>query len=57
MQQLTTALRLQPDLAKVHLTYAYHLYFGYEDYERVGAQLAIARRGLPNNYESIALQA
>jgi serine/threonine protein kinase/tetratricopeptide (TPR) repeat protein len=51
------AMRLQPDLPKVHLTYAYHLYFGYQDYERVGLQLAIARRGLPNNYEAIALQA
>jgi tetratricopeptide (TPR) repeat protein len=38
-------------------TYAYHLYFGYQDYERVGVQLAIARGGLPNNYEAIALQA
>jgi serine/threonine protein kinase/tetratricopeptide (TPR) repeat protein len=54
---VNSALRLQPDLPKVHLTYAYHLYFGYQDYERVRVQLAIARRGLPNNYEAIALQA
>jgi serine/threonine protein kinase/tetratricopeptide (TPR) repeat protein len=54
---VNSAMRLQPDLPKVHLTYAYHLYFGYQDYERVRLQLAIARRGLPNNYEAIALQA
>ena len=53
---INNALRLRPDLPKVHLAYAYHLYFGYQDYERVRVQLDIARGGLPNNYEAIALQ-
>jgi serine/threonine protein kinase/Tfp pilus assembly protein PilF len=54
---VNSALRLQPDLPEVHLAYAYHLYYGYQDYEQARAQLAIAKRGLPNNVEAIALQA
>jgi tetratricopeptide (TPR) repeat protein len=54
---VNNALRLQPDLPKVHLAYAYHLYYGYWDYEQARAQLAIAKRGLPNDVEVIALQA
>jgi TolB-like protein len=52
-----SALRLQPDLPEVHLAYAYHLYRVYRDYERARVQLAIARRGLPNDAEAIALEA
>jgi TolB-like protein/Flp pilus assembly protein TadD len=54
---IENALRLQPDLPEVRLTYAYHLYDAYRDYERARIQLAIARRGLPNNSEAMALQA
>jgi TolB-like protein/Flp pilus assembly protein TadD len=54
---IENALRLQPDLPEVHLTYAYHLYDGYRDYERARIQLAIARRGLPNNSKELALEA
>jgi tetratricopeptide (TPR) repeat protein len=54
---IENALRLQPDLPEVHLTYAYHLYDAYRDYERAEVQLAIARRGLPNNSEAMALEA
>ena len=54
---IENALRLQPDLPEVHLTYAYHLYDAHRDYERARAQLAIARRGLPNNAEAITLEA
>jgi tetratricopeptide (TPR) repeat protein len=50
-------LGLQPDLPEVHRTYAYHLYRGYHDYERARVQLAIARHGLPNDAETIALEA
>src|SRR6266446_2413678 len=53
---INSALRLQPDLPEVHLAYAYHLYYGYHDYEQARAQLAIAKRGLPNDVEAIALQ-
>ena len=52
---LNSGLSLQPDLPEVHLTYAQHLYLVYGDYERARVQLAIARRGLPNDAEAIAL--
>jgi len=51
------ALALQPDLAEVHLAYGRHLYFGYRDYDRARIQLAIAKRGLPNNVEARQLEA
>jgi serine/threonine protein kinase/tetratricopeptide (TPR) repeat protein len=54
---INSALRLQPDLPEVHLAYAYHLYYGYQDYEQGRAQLAIAKRSLPNDVRAIALQA
>jgi tetratricopeptide (TPR) repeat protein len=54
---IATALRLQPDLADVHLTYAYHLYFCYRDYERASVHLAIAKPGLPNSIDLIELPA
>jgi TolB-like protein/Tfp pilus assembly protein PilF len=54
---IDSALRLQPDLPEAHLTYAYHLYFCYRDYERARVQLAIAKPGLPNNSDAIELPA
>jgi TolB-like protein/Tfp pilus assembly protein PilF len=51
------ALRSQPEMPEVHLTYAYHLYNAYRDYERARVQLAIARRDLPNNSAAMALEA
>ena len=54
---MNSALGLQPDLPKVHLAYAYHLHRVYQDYERARTQLAIARRGLPNDSEAIGLEA
>ena len=54
---MNNALRLQPDLPEVHLTYAYHLYDAYRDYKRARVQLAIAMRGLPNNSEAMSLEA
>jgi TolB-like protein/tetratricopeptide (TPR) repeat protein len=54
---VNAALELQPDLPEVHLAYAHHLYLLYRDYERARVQLAIARRGLPNDAEAIALGA
>ena len=52
---VNSALGLQPDLPEVHLAYAQHLYLVYGDYERARVQLAIARRGLPNDAEAIVL--
>jgi TolB-like protein/Tfp pilus assembly protein PilF len=54
---VNNALRLQPDLPEVHYAYAHHLYVSYRDYERARVQLAIARRGMPNNIEVMTLQA
>jgi serine/threonine protein kinase len=54
---IASALRLQPDLPEAHLRYADHLYTAYRDYERARIQLAIARRGLPNDPEVMALGA
>jgi serine/threonine protein kinase/Flp pilus assembly protein TadD len=54
---IATALRLQPDLADVHLNYAYHLYFCYRDYERASVQLAMAKAGLPNSTDVMELPA
>jgi serine/threonine protein kinase/Tfp pilus assembly protein PilF len=54
---MNDALRLQPELPEVHLTYAFHLYRIYRDYERARAQLVIARRGLPNDAGAFVLQA
>jgi serine/threonine protein kinase/Flp pilus assembly protein TadD len=52
---VNSALDLQPDLPEVHLAYAHHLYLVYRDDERARVQLAIARRGLPNDAEAIVL--
>jgi TolB-like protein/Tfp pilus assembly protein PilF len=46
---ISSALRLQPDLPEVHLAYGYNLYWVYRDYSRAMVQLAVARRGLPND--------
>jgi TolB-like protein/Flp pilus assembly protein TadD len=54
---IDSAVHLQPDLPEVHLAYGYHLYLTYRDYKRARVQLAIARRGLPNNSEAMALEA
>ena len=51
------ALHLQPDLPEVHLANAFHLYYGFRDYERARVQLAIATHGLPNSSEALILEA
>jgi len=43
------ALRLGPDSGEAHLSLALHLYWGYSDYDRARAELAIASHTLPNN--------
>jgi len=54
---MNRALHSQPDLPEVHLAYAYYLYWVYRDYERARAQLAIARRGLPNDTGALLVAA
>jgi TolB-like protein/class 3 adenylate cyclase/Flp pilus assembly protein TadD len=48
---IDSAFHLKPDSGEAHLALASHLYFGYFDYDRARAQLAIAQRTLPNNAE------
>jgi TolB-like protein/Flp pilus assembly protein TadD len=45
------ALSLRPELGDAHLALAYHYYYGYRDYERARAELAIAVRATPNDAE------
>ncbi|HMJ06844.1 MAG TPA: hypothetical protein VK474_11355, partial [Chthoniobacterales bacterium] len=41
--------QLRPDAGEAHLAWAKHLYWGYSDYERARAEIAIAQRLLPND--------
>jgi TolB-like protein/class 3 adenylate cyclase/Flp pilus assembly protein TadD len=41
--------RLQPDSGEAHLALAKHFYWGYLDYDKARNELAVARRGLPND--------
>jgi tetratricopeptide (TPR) repeat protein len=40
---------LRPDSGEAHLALSRHLYWGYSDYDRARAELALAQRSLPNN--------
>ena len=51
------ALALQPELPEAHRAMAYYYYHGYRDYERALEELAIARRGLPNDSRIIEVTA
>ena len=46
---IDSAFHVNPDSGEAHLALALHLYWGYFDYDRARAELAIARRTLPNN--------
>ena len=46
---IDSAFRLRPDSGEVHLALAWHLYWGYLDYDRARAELARAQQSLPNN--------
>jgi tetratricopeptide (TPR) repeat protein len=46
---VNSALRLGPNSGDAHLAMATHLYWGYLDYDRSRAELAIAERALPND--------
>ena len=43
------AFRLRPDSGEAHLALGWHLYWGYSDYDRARAELALAQDSLPNN--------
>ncbi|HEY2801977.1 MAG TPA: protein kinase [Chthoniobacterales bacterium] len=46
---VNSALRLGPDSGEAHLALALHFYWGYFDYDRARAELAVAGRTLPND--------
>src|SRR5439155_11022067 len=46
---IDSASRLRPDSGEAHLALGWHLYWGYSDYARAHAELALAQQGLPNN--------
>jgi TolB-like protein/Tfp pilus assembly protein PilF len=48
---IDTAFHLKPDSGEAHLALATHFYYGYFDYDRARAELAIAQQTLPNNPE------
>jgi TolB-like protein/Tfp pilus assembly protein PilF len=46
---IDSAFRLRPDSGEAHLALGLHLYWGYSDYDRARAELAVAQQSLPNN--------
>src|SRR5438128_5138879 len=46
---IDSAFRLKPDSGEAHLALAWHLFWGYSDYDRARAELALAQQSLPNN--------
>ena len=46
---IDSAFRLRPDSGEAHLALAWHLFWGYSDYDRARAELAFAQQSLPNN--------
>jgi TolB-like protein/Tfp pilus assembly protein PilF/predicted Ser/Thr protein kinase len=46
---IDSAFRLRPDSGEAHLALAWHLYWGYRDYDRARVELALAQQSLPNN--------
>jgi serine/threonine-protein kinase len=46
---IDSAFRVKPDSGEAHVALALHLYWGYFDYDRARAELAIAQRASPNN--------
>jgi TolB-like protein/DNA-binding winged helix-turn-helix (wHTH) protein/Tfp pilus assembly protein PilF len=43
------AVRLRPESGEVHRALAWHLYYGFLDYDRARAEAALAQRTLPND--------
>src|SRR6266581_233044 len=46
---IDSAFRLRADSGEAHLALGWHLYWGYSDYDRARAELALAQQSLPNN--------
>ncbi|PYK68131.1 MAG: hypothetical protein DME45_08975, partial [Verrucomicrobia bacterium] len=54
---IDSAFHLNPNSGEAHLALALHLYWGYFDYDHARAELAIARRSLPNNPQAYEVSA
>jgi TolB-like protein/tRNA A-37 threonylcarbamoyl transferase component Bud32 len=46
---IDSAFRLRPDSGEAHLALGWHLFWGYRDFDRARAELALAQQRLPNN--------
>ncbi|MGE5215196.1 MAG: hypothetical protein ACM3NN_16090, partial [Nitrospirota bacterium] len=46
---IDSAFRLRPDSGEAHLALAWHLFWGYSDFDRARGELALAQQSLPNN--------
>jgi TolB-like protein/Tfp pilus assembly protein PilF len=46
---IDSAFRLRPNSGEARLALGWHLYWGYSDYDRARAELALAQQSLPNN--------
>jgi TolB-like protein/predicted Ser/Thr protein kinase len=46
---IQAAARLRPDAGETHLARAWHLYWGYRDYDGALSELEVARQTLPND--------
>jgi TolB-like protein/Flp pilus assembly protein TadD len=46
---IDSAFRLRPDSGEAHMALAWHLFWGYRDFDRARAELALAQQSLPNN--------
>src|SRR6184192_2654274 len=52
---IDSAFRLRPDTGEAHLALGWHLYWGYSEYDRARAELALAQQSLPNNPQAFEL--
>ena len=52
---IDSAFRLRPDSGEAHLALGWHLYWGYSDYARSRAEIAVAQQSLPNNPRAFEL--
>jgi serine/threonine protein kinase/tetratricopeptide (TPR) repeat protein len=52
---IDSVFRLKPDSGEGHFALASHLYYGYFDFDRARAELALAQQKLPNNAEVFGL--
>src|SRR5437773_271192 len=52
---IDSAFRLRPDSGEAHLALAWHLYWGYSNYDGARAELALVQQDLPNDARAFEL--